>query len=97
MRRPVSGKRKFVVQAFDESERDLVLRFAIGGDAIPVAINQVDETLVGFEALPVEAGSPIVEEAPRPCLALVIPQLAKGLFEDIGRVETPIGGEQNPG
>ncbi|HWX58287.1 MAG TPA: hypothetical protein VN024_07235 [Bradyrhizobium sp.] len=85
----------FIVQAFDESERDLVLRFAIGSDAVPVAVDQVGEALVGFEALPFETGSPIVEEAPRPCLAFVVPELAEGLFEDIGRVEAPIGGEQN--
>jgi len=60
-----------------------------------VAIDQVGEALIGFEALPFEAGSPIVEEAPRPGLALIVPQLAEGLFEDIGRVEAPIGGEQN--
>ena len=85
----------FIVEAFDETERDFVFRFAVGGDAVPVAIDQVGETLVGFEALPFETGSPIVEEAPRPCLAFVVPELAEGLFEDIGRVEAPIGGEQN--
>ena len=31
----------FIVEAFDKAERDLVFRFAIGGDAIPMAIDQV--------------------------------------------------------
>ena len=59
----------FIVEAFDEAERDLVLRFAVGGDAVPVAIDQVGEAPIGSEALPFEAGSPVVEEAPRQSLA----------------------------
>ena len=35
----------FVVEAFDEAERDLVFRFAVGGDAVPVAIDHVGEAL----------------------------------------------------
>ena len=38
----------FVVEAFDETERDLVFRFAVGGDPIPVS---VDANLIGFEPL----------------------------------------------
>ena len=85
----------FVVEAFDEAKRDFVFRFAVGGDAVPVAIDHVGEALVGPEALPFEAGSPVVEEAPRPTLAPVVPELAEGLLEDIGGVEAPVGGEQN--
>src|SRR6266849_4505494 len=85
----------FVVEAFDEAERDLVFGFAIGGDTVPVAIDHVGEALVGAEALPFEAGSPIVEEAPRPALAPVVPELAEGLLEDVGSVEALVGGQQN--
>src|SRR5271163_2997984 len=62
-----------VVEALDEAERNLVLRFAVSGDSVPVPIDHVGEALVGFEALPFEAGAPVVEEAARPALALVVP------------------------
>src|SRR5208282_817641 len=80
--------------AFDEAERDLVFGFAVGGDAVPVAIDHVGEALVGSEALPFEAGAPVVEEAPRPALAPVVPELAEGLLEDVGGVETLVGCQQ---
>jgi hypothetical protein len=51
--------------------------------------------LIGFETLPFEAGSPIVEEASCPGLALVVPQLTEGLLEEVGRVETLVGGQQD--
>src|SRR6516164_7536325 len=51
----------FVVEAFDETERDLVFRFAIGGDAVPVTIDHVGEALVGSETLPFEAGPPVLK------------------------------------
>src|ERR1700686_3836743 len=56
----------FVVEAFDEAEGDLVFRFAVGGDAVPVAINHFGEALVGFKALPFQAAPPVLEETPRP-------------------------------
>jgi hypothetical protein len=46
----------------------------------PVAVNHIGEALAGPEALP-EAGSPVVEEAPRPTLAPVVPELTEGLLE----------------
>src|SRR5215467_2436921 len=85
----------FVVEAFDEAKRDFVFRLAVGGDAVPVAVDHIGEALVGSEALPFEAGSPVVEEAPRPALAPVVPELAEGLLEDIGGVEALVGGQQN--
>ncbi len=45
----------FAAMRAAEAERDLVLGFAIGGDAVPVALDHVGEALVGFEALPFEA------------------------------------------
>src|SRR5208282_4030304 len=80
--------------AFDEAERDFVFWFAVGGDTVPVAIDHVGEALVGFEALPFEAGAPVVEEAPRPALAPVIPELAEGLLQDVGGVQPLVGAQQ---
>src|SRR5712691_9849324 len=83
-----------VVQPLDEPERDLVLWAAVGGDPLPVLRNHRGELLIGPEALPLEPRPPVLEEAPRPALAVVAPQLPKGLFEQIGRVEPLVCGEQ---
>src|SRR5262249_15185825 len=73
-----------VVEPFHEAERDLVLRPAVGGNAVPMPIDHRGELLVRLEALPLEARTPVVEEASRPALALVAPQLAETLLQDIG-------------
>src|SRR5262249_15822367 len=85
----------FVVEAFNEAKRDFVFWPAVGGDAVPVALDHIGEALAGSEALPFEAGSPVFEEAARPSFAPVVPELAEGLLEDIGGVETFVGGQQN--
>ena len=76
-----------VVQALDESERHLVLGFAVGGDSVPMSIDHLGEFLVGFEALPLQTRPPVLEEAPRPALALVVPELTEGLPEQVRRVQ----------
>ena len=73
-----------VVQPFDEAQRDLVLRLAIGGDSIPMALDHLGELLVGRKALPLQACAPGLEESPRPSLALVAPELPEGLLEQVG-------------
>jgi len=85
----------FVVEAFHEAGRNLVFGFAVGGDAVSVAVDHVGEALVGPEALPFEAGAPVVEAASGPSLAPVVPELAEGLLEDIRRVEAHVGGKQD--
>jgi hypothetical protein len=60
-----------------------------------MTVDHIGEALIGFETLPFEARSPIVEEASCPGLALVVPQLTEGLLEEVGRVETLVGGQQN--
>jgi hypothetical protein len=59
-----------------------------------VVIDHVGEPLVWLEPLPFEAGPPIVEEAPRPALAAVVPELAERFLQQIGGVEALIGGQQ---
>src|SRR5215470_4830471 len=51
-----------VVEPLNESKRDFVLRFAIGGDAVPMAIDHVGELLVGLQSLPLERRPPVVKE-----------------------------------
>ena len=44
--------------------------------------------------MPLQAGLPVVEEAPRPSFPLVAPQLAEGLLQQVGRVEPLVGSQQ---
>ena len=83
-----------VVQSLHEAKRDLVLWFAIGSDSIPMTIDHLSEFLVRFEPLPFERSAPVLEEAPRPALALVAPQLTEGLPEQVGGVEPLVGRQQ---
>src|ERR1700738_136783 len=84
-----------IVEPFDKSKRYLILRLAVGGDAVPVTVDHLGELLVRLEPLPLEAPSPVLKEAPRPALALVTPQLTEALLEDIGRVQPLVGRQQD--
>src|SRR6266852_2068931 len=83
-----------VVQPLDEAERDLVLRAAIGRDPIPVPVNHRGELLVGLQALPLEGRPPVLEEAARPTLPAIVPELAERFLEQVGGVQPLVGGEQ---
>jgi len=50
----VDSDADLVVEALDKAERDLVLRFAVGGNPVPMAVNHLGELLVRLEALPLE-------------------------------------------
>ena len=45
-----------------------------------MTIDHLGELLVRLEPLPLEAGAPVLKEAPRPALALVAPQLAEAFL-----------------
>jgi hypothetical protein len=83
-----------VVQTFDETKGNLVLWFAIGGNAIPMALDHLCKLLIGFQSLPLEAGAPVLEEPSRPALALVAPELPERLLEEIGGIEPLVGSQQ---
>ena len=59
-----------------------------------MSINHFGEFLKRFESLPLQARTPVLEEASRPALALVVPELAEGLLEQIGGVQALVGREQ---
>src|SRR3989442_11008202 len=65
-----------VVQPLDEAERDFVVRTAVGREPVPVPVNHRGELLVGPQALPLERRAPVLEEATRPTLPAVVPELA---------------------
>ena len=83
-----------VVETLDEAERNLVLGPTVGRNAVPMSVDHLGELLIRLESLPLEAGAPILKEASCPTLALVAPQFAKTLLEDIGRVEPLVGRQQ---
>ena len=66
-----------VVEPLDKAECDFVLDSAVGRDAIPVTFDHLRELLVGLEALPLERLAPILEEAPSPSLAGVVPRAGR--------------------
>src|SRR5690606_6497399 len=65
----------------------LVLGKAVHGNAVPVAIDHRGELYEWFQSLPLQRVAPFLEEAPRPCRAGVIPQLAERLLEQVGSVQ----------
>src|SRR5271166_275508 len=65
-----------------------------GGNAVPMPVDHRGEFLVRREPLPLQARAPVLEEASCPTLALVAPQLAEALLENIGRVEPLVGRQQ---
>src|SRR3990172_502733 len=83
-----------VVEPLHQAETDLVLGAAVGSDAVPVAVDHRRELLVGLEPLPLEALSPALEEGAGPALGLVAPELAEGLLEQVGGVQSLVGREQ---
>src|SRR5207244_3242040 len=68
-----------------------VLRLTVGRNSVPMTLNHFGEFLVGFEALPLQARAPVLEEAPRPALALVVPELTEGFPEQVRCVQAPVG------
>src|SRR5437773_7536575 len=60
----------------------------------PMVINHLGKLLVGLQALPLQGSSPVLKEVPCPAFFLIVPQLAKGLFEQVSRLQPFIGLEQ---
>src|ERR1700752_983602 len=85
----------FVVQSLDKSQRHFVFRSAVGRNTLPMTFNQLSKFLEGCKPRPFERGLPVLKEASRPSFALVAPQLAKGLFEQVRGVEPLVGTQQS--
>jgi len=82
------------VDPFDEPQRELLLVLAVRRDPAPVPLDDRGELLEGFEPLPFQGFLPVVEESPCPPFPAVPPQLIERLFEQVGRLEPLVGGEQ---
>src|SRR5437868_4168782 len=83
-----------VVQSLDEPEGDLVVRMTVGGNSIPVSVNQLGKLLVRLQALPLQLSAPVLEELTSPGLSGVVPQLCERLFEHVGGVQSFVGRQQ---
>jgi len=53
---------------------------AIAYDAVPVPLNHGGKLFKGLEALPLQPGLPVLKELPGSGRVVIVPQLAKGLF-----------------
>ncbi len=91
---PALEDANLIVEPLHQAEADLVLRVTVRRDALPVAVDHRRERLVGREPLPLEALSPALEEGAGPALGLVAPELAEGLLEQVGGVQSLVGLEQ---
>src|SRR3972149_4699931 len=83
-----------VVEPLDETERDLVLRAAVGRDPLPVPVNHRGELFVGPQALPLERRPPVLEEPAGPALPAIVPKLAERFLEQVRGVQPLVGGQQ---
>src|ERR1019366_7759956 len=72
----------------------LFFRLAVGGDAIPMPIDHLGKLFIRCEPLPLQARAPVLEEAPSPALALVVPKLAEGFLQNVGRVQPLVRRQQ---
>src|SRR5438128_2203537 len=59
-----------------------------------MTVDHFGELLVGRKPLPLQARPPVVEEAACPAFAFVVPELTEGLLEQVGPVESLVGGQQ---
>ncbi len=73
-----------VVQAFHHAEPHFALRVAIARKPVPVAVDHHGKVFIGFQPLPLERGPRVVKTLPGPGFFGMVPELAKGLFEDGG-------------
>ena len=57
-------------------------------------IDHLGKLFIRCEPLPLQARAPVLEEAPRPALALVVPKLAEGFLQNVGRVQALVRRQQ---
>ena len=60
---------------------------AVGGNSIPMRLDQFSKLLVGLQPLPFKTVLPAFKEGAGTAFATVVPQLAEGLLEDIGGIQ----------
>jgi hypothetical protein len=77
-----------------KAQRDLVLRLAVGGDAVPVAVDHGGELYRRAASAPFEGSAPVLEEAPCEAFTLITPQVTEGLLEQVGGVRALVGAQQ---
>src|SRR5262245_42500425 len=61
-----------------------------------MALDHRGELAEGFQPLPPQGVFPVREEPPRPAGAVVVPELAERLLQQVGRMQPLVGPEQQP-
>ncbi len=84
----------FVVEPFNEPERDFVFWPAVSCNAIPVSLNQLGELFIGPQPLPSQRLFPVVKEPPSPPLRPIALKLAEGLFQEVCGLQPFIGAQK---
>lgn len=74
-----------VVEAHDESGRDLVRGLAVGGNAAPMALDDPAEPMEGLKPLPAQRRAPVREELADPNGVSVREDLPGELLEQVSR------------
>src|SRR3954468_24706391 len=83
-----------VVEPLDEAQRDFVIFMAIGLDPIPVGLDHPGELPERFQPLPLQGVFPVGEETTGPAGAAVVPDLVERLLQQVGRMQSLVGPEQ---
>jgi hypothetical protein len=81
----------FGVETLHKTQRHFVPGLAVSRDPVPMTVNHAGKFLLGLQTLPFERLLPVLKEAPRPRLALAVPQLTEGFLEQTGDVQTLVG------
>src|SRR4051812_21507535 len=63
-------------------------------DTVPMGLDHHGELLKGLQALPPQGGFPVLEEPARPAGAVVVPELAERLLQQVSLVQPTVGPEQ---
>jgi len=84
----------FVVDPFNQSKADFIVRMTVGDNAIPMEFDHRSKLPVRFQALPFQAVFPAIEESAGATFGAVVPELSEGFLEDIGCVQTQVGLER---
>ena len=80
---PTLDNTNLVIQTFYKPEGDFLFGIDVCADPLPVAFSHLGELFVGFEPLPLQGGSPVIEKSLGPAFFFVVPELAEGFLEQV--------------
>ncbi len=84
----------FGIDPFAQSKTDFVLWATIGHNALPVGVNQRRKLSIRLQALPPQTVLLAFEKDPGTPFGAVVPTLAEGFLEEVGRIQPPVSLQQ---